>query len=154
MALLPDFQSYVTALADDALQLGIFERVNGHEPKSTGAKGLVCNYWADRIDPVPGRSGLAAGSIRLTMNAQVETSAMQQPFDGIDPLVMNATSALFGKYIGGFTLGGLVEQVDVFGAHGVALSAQAGYVERDRVVLRVMVLKIPLIIDDLYPEAP
>lgn len=148
-----DFQSYVTALTDDADQLGIFERVNGHEPKSTGTKGLVCNYWVDSIDPA-GPSGLANTSIRLTMNAQVESSAFQQPYDGIDPLVMNAVSALYGKYIGGFTLGGLVEEVDVRGMYGVPLSAKAGYVERDRVVLRVVILKIPLIINDLFPEAP
>jgi len=61
---------------------------------------------------------------------------------------------MFGAYCGDFTLGGLVRQVDIRGAHGAGLSARAGYLEQDSAVFRVFTISVPLIVNDLWKEAP
>ncbi len=81
-------------------------------------------------------------------------SPLSEPEDAVDRDLTAATVNLVGAYCGDFTLGGLIKNIDVRGAHGVALSARAGYLEQDSAVFRVFTISVPLIVNDLWEEAP
>lgn len=148
-----DVQGIVDAVASAALVTGLFEQVNGHEPQSAPTVGgLTCAAWADKIGPVPGNSGLAITSALVTMNVRLYTSVLSQPYDGIDPDLMRATNTLMAGYTGDFDLGGQVESVDLLGMTGTPMSAQAGYLEQDGNVYRVMTITLPLVIADVWEQ--
>lgn len=148
-----DVLGILDGVESHAAQSGWFERVNGHEPKSAPTTGgLTAAVWIDSIAPVLS-SGLSSTTGRLLVMVRLY-SPLSDPEDAVDRTLMAAVSALFGAYCGDFTLGGLVRQVDVRGAHGVALSARAGYLEQDSAVFRVFTISVPLIVNDLWEEAP
>lgn len=148
----------VTALFDaivsHAATLGQFEQVNAHKGLSAPGNGPWYSLWLADIQPVAAASGLASTSGRVTFEAWIGTSAVQRPTDGIDQALLTAVSAYVGALTGGFTLGGTVRNVDVLGEHGPALSAKAGYIETQGQQQRVMLVTIPVIIDDLWVQSP
>lgn len=149
-----DFQALVTAVQSFAMGTGEFETVPTHEPKSKPGNGVTCSTWVEEISPLPGASGLNAVSGLITMTMRVQTPFLQQPADQIDPLLMRATGALMAAFAGGFTLVGIVRDVDLLGMHSQGLRAKAGYVTQDSTVYRVMDVALPLIVNDLFGEAP
>lgn len=148
-----DTATLVNAIASHAASLGVFDSVNGHEPKNAPASELTCAVWAQDLVPVLS-SGLASTSARITFNVRLYTRMLQEPADAIDPKMMDAVDLLLVDYIGNFTLGGLLREVDVRGGSGNPLNAQAGYLSQDGTLFRVITIFLPLIINDLYPEAP
>jgi hypothetical protein len=149
-----DFQGLIDAVASYAGQTGEFERVAQHEPKSRPGNGLTCSMWFDEIVPLAAASGLGAvtGLIVITMRPQMPF--LQQPADQIDPVITRAVAALWGKFAGGFTLAGIVRNVDLLGQHSAGLRAKAGYVTQDGTTYRVMDVFLPLVVNDLFSEAP
>lgn len=143
----------VSQLVSHAESLGVFQRVNSHEPKNAPGNGLSCSIWTQTIEPAPNTSGLAATSGRVEFHARVMSSMLAEPQDDIDPDLLTAVTTLMSEYSGHFTLGGSVQDVDLLGMHGTALSAQAGYLEIDRRMYRVMVVTLPVIINDMYGQA-
>ena len=53
---------------------------------------------------------------------------------------------------GDLDLGEEVRCVDLLGQTGRALSAQAGYLEQDSKLFRVVVITLPLIVNDLWDQ--
>ena len=141
-------------LISHALTLGVFDRAASHEPKSAPGSGISYALWLDSIDPLPNASGLAAVSGRVAFGGRIYMSFNAKPEDSIDPRVLAATCALLAEYSGNFTLGGTVRNIDLLGEFGEALSAQAAYMEQDGKLYRVMDIKIPVIINDLWTETP
>lgn len=135
-----------------ALTLGVFERVNQHEPKSAPGLRTSYSFWVDNLAAVPS-SGLAQTSGRVIFKGHIYKSFIAKPEDRIDPDILTAASVLFNEYAGHFTLDGTARQVDIFGQHGVALDATAGYIEQDGKHYRVMQVTLPVIINDLWQEA-
>ena len=135
-----------------ALALGLFEQVNQAAPKNAPGNGLTCAIWADHIGFVRS-SGLSSGSARLVFNVQIYSSMNSAPDEAIDPVMLAAVDQLFAAYAGDFTLDGLVRHVDLLGAEGVPLAAQAGYMDTEGGEFRVMTIVLPLIVNDLWPEA-
>ncbi len=138
-------------MVSHAAASGYFDAVNGHEPKSAPGNGLTAAVWVDRIAPVQS-SGLASTSGLLVLMQRVYTSFISQPFDAIDPNVLSAVSWLIGAYSADFDLGGAggTRAIDLLGAEGTALAAQAGYVEIDRKMNRVMTVTIPVVVNDMW----
>lgn len=143
----------LNAIESHAGSLGQFERVNGHEPVGAPGSGLTAAVWADSINPVAAASGLAATSVRVAFMVRIYSSAIQQPLDAIDPGILTAAGALMDAYSSDFDLGATVRNVDLRGAHGMALAAQAGYVTMDGKLMRVMTITLPVIINDVFTEA-
>lgn len=137
-----------------AMALGLFEQVNTSEPKNAPGNGLTAAVWADRIEPVAPASGLAATSARIVFNLRIYSSMTQQPQDAIDPNIVTALDTLMGAYSGDFDLGGTIRNVDLLGAHGVGLSAQAGYINQDNKLFRVMTVTVPVIVNDVWSQSP
>ena len=64
-----DTQGILDRLASHAMTLGVFDRVNTHEPKNAPGRGITCAIWVERIDPVgwlpvPAGSRSTCGSTR------------------------------------------------------------------------------------------
>lgn len=154
-----DPQAIVDTLVSHAMALGAFEVVNGHEPESAPGHGLTAAVWADYLGPAPSGSGLAATTGLLIMNVRVYSSLRAEPAD-IDPNVLRAVWSLIAAYSGDFTLGIIDEDgdpaawVDLLGQTRTRLEARAGYLTQDANTYRVMTLTLPIVIVDLWDQAP
>lgn len=146
------FAALMSRVVSHALASGWFEQVNGYEPESMPPHGLVAAAWIDRIDPLAGLSGLATVSYRLGLQVRIYSNGDQAPRDDIDPAITAATAALMKSYSGDFTLGDLVHEVDLLGAYGAPLAAQAGWLAFEDARLRVMTITVPLIVTDLWEQ--
>lgn len=148
----------IDAVASHAKTLGFFESVNGHEPANPPSNGLSVAIWAQSISGVTS-SGLNTTSGAITLNVRIYSPILQEPADMIDPTMMAATDALINAYSGDFTLGGLVRNVDLLGSRhvtgqGRGLFAEAGYMEQNNRIYRIITIALPLIINDLWTQAP
>jgi len=133
---------------------GLFRAVVNHEPKaapSTEQGLLTFSLVAGPLVPST-TSGLATVTYRWQLIGRVYTGMLTEPQDVIDPALMNAAGQLMSLLAGEFTLGGLVRQVDLFGAYGEPLTCAPGYIGIDSKLFRTADLLIPLIIDDVDQE--
>jgi len=146
------------ALKDHASSSGLFEYVEGHAVLSAHGRGLAWWCYVERMQPWAARSGLATTSAVLTYRVMITmNTATHEPLDGVDPLVVDAADALVRLYVGDFTLGGLVANVDIFGAGGKPLVAEAGWLTiggDGGGRYRSMIITVPLVVNDLWSEAP
>jgi hypothetical protein len=147
-----DIQAIIDAIVTDLLASGYFERVNAHEPKSSPGSGLTAAVWVQDIRAVQS-SGLDSSSALLVFSVRLYTSMAQEPLDAIDPQLVNAVSTLFSAFAGGYTLGGLVREVDVRGSEGVMLEAKAGYLKQADFSHRVITITLPVVVNDVWEEA-
>lgn len=148
-------QDLVDRIASHAMTLGLFDRINQHEPKNKPGRGLTCAVWVDRIEPARARSGLAATDARVVFNVRVYTNMLQNPQDAIDPSVMNAVDKLFEAYSGDFQLGDSSRYIDLLGmTQGHPLFSQSGYINIDNMVYRVMTITVPVIVENAWTQAP
>jgi hypothetical protein len=148
-------QSIVDAVVSHAQSLGLFEQVHAHEPANPPANGRSAAVWVQRIGPALGQSGLASTTAALLLSVRIYTPIIQDPADQIDQDMLLATDALMAAYTGDFTLGGLIKNVDLMGERTRAgLQADAGYLEQDRRIYRTMTINLPLVINDLWDQAP
>jgi hypothetical protein len=146
-----DILGLTDALVSHAMASGRFEQVNGHEPKSAPRQGLTAAVWANQVKTLR-TSGLDSVSALLVFNVRIYTSAQTLPADAIDPDMLAAVDDLCAAYSANFTLGGLLRQIDLLGAHGQALDVQAGYIQQDGALYRVMTITVPAIVNDLWEE--
>lgn len=138
-------------IVSHAKRLGVFDRVHAHEPKSAPLKGYTCAIWADHIEPVRS-SGLDTTTIRVNYSIRVYGNMTKEPQDAIDREILSAVSKLMAAYSGDFTLESTARHIDLLGAYGPALSAQAGYLNQDNRLYRVMTINLPIIFDDVFEQ--
>ncbi len=149
-----DTTGIIDAVVAHAAGTGLFEHVNRAEPLAAPQNELTAAVWAQSIEPAPAGSGLATTSIRVVLSVRVYTRMIREPRDAIDPAVVDAVDALMAAYSGDFTLGGQVRQVDLLGAHGQPMRADAGYLTQDGTPFRVVTITLPLICNDVWEQAP
>ena len=141
-----------SAVVSEAQQLGVFAEVRQHEPKNAPtASGLTLAVWLQGIKPTRA-SGLAAVSGVVGFRARIYSNMLAEPQDGIDPELLAAAGLLMETYSGSFTLGGTVRNVDLFGSEGTALAAEAGYIQHDNRMFRVMEISLAVIVNDMWDE--
>lgn len=139
-------------LVSKILTTGAFDRVNGHEPKSSPGSGVSCSVQLASLDPDPSHSGLASVSARLAYLVRVYLSNQTAPADGIDPAVLDATDQVIDVLGNGLTLGGNALDIDLFGMSGAALGARAGYWTIDNKQYRIMDITVPILLDDVWTQ--
>lgn len=152
-----DPTAIIDAVASHAAASGYFDRVNKHEPKNAPGHGLSASIWAQSLGPARGQSGLRSTTALLILNVRIMSNMLQEPQDDIDPQILEATSGLVGAYSGDFTLGGLIRNVDLLGQVSQGLRADAGYLTiggSDGGMYRVMVISVPMIINDAWGQVP
>jgi len=143
----------INAVVSSAAATGFFERVNEHEPVSSPGNGITAAVWVDRIVPAPGASGLASTAALFVLNLRIYSLAQAEPRDAIDSNLSDAVDALLTAYGAGFTLGGLVRDIDLEGEFGTPLSAQYGYVDIDTAMYRCATLTVPCVISDVWAQS-
>lgn len=142
------------AMVSTAQRLNIFETVIPHEPKSAPVNQPALALWLGPVTPLGPASGLGVTSARVTIRGRIYLNWLSKPESAIDPKLLNLTSTLMGAYSGGFTLGGKVREIDLLGMYGESMSAQPGYIEHDGKHFRAEEIIFPLIVDDLWEQAP
>jgi hypothetical protein len=147
-----DTTGMLDSIVSHAMRLGLFERVNTSEPKNAPGNGLTAAVWLQMVSPVAAASGLAATSARVEFTLRMFSNMLQEPQDAIDPEMLRSVDVLMGAYSSDFDLGGTVRNVDLLGAHGVGLSAVAGYLSVDNKMFRVVDVTLPLIVNDVWEQ--
>lgn len=141
------------AVVSDIQRSGYFDKVNEYEPKrSPRGLRLTAAVWLQAIDPVPLASGLASTSARLLFICRVFQNMLKEPQDLIDRDMTRAVSNLMRRYHDDFDFEGLIRNVDLLGQFGIPLSSEAGYIEQDKVMFRVQDIRIPCIVNDVWPQ--
>lgn len=148
-----DCRALLNDVVDYTAQLGVFESVNMHEPISEVGT-YTASVVVQDIVPARGASGLNATSVRVEFLLRIYVTTMQAPLDEVDPDIADATSQVLNAFSGGFSFGDTVRQVDLLGEFGTPLSAKAAYVNLSAVLYRVMDIVIPVIVDDVWDQAP
>jgi hypothetical protein len=134
------------AIQSYALELGIFQGVDLHDPWNAPGNRLFCSINLGTVRPVAS-SGLAAVSGQVNLVIRVWSSALQKPLDGIDPELLAAVSSLMGAFAGGFTLAGTVRDIDL-----MAMSAQPAYVDFEGKPFRVVEISVGVVLNDMWAE--
>ena len=98
------------------------------------------------------RSGLDATTVRAVFTVRIYMNMIQEPQDEIDINILDATDKLMEAYTGDFTLGGAVRNIDLLGAGGPGLSANAGYIEIDKRIYRAMTITVPVVVNDVWSQ--
>jgi hypothetical protein len=132
--------------------LGVFDQVNGHEPKKAPGHGLTCAVWLDRIGPDPRSSGLNSSTARLAFMIRVYQNMLAEPQDAIDPAVLEAIDLLITGFSASVTFNNTLICIDLLGMSGDPMGAQAGYVNQDGRLFRCMTLTLPLLVDNAWPQ--
>ena len=141
-----------TQITSPFKQIGAFKSVVPYDPKAAPtALPAVAIWWAG-IGPARGVSGLDATSARVEFQARIYTDFTKPVTDETE--LMALVSLFMGVFTGGFTLDGQAMEVDLLGAYGEPLSAQAGYVDHDDHKYRVALCVIPVIADGLWVQVP
>lgn len=146
--------SLIKGVTSIALKTGQFRSVNTFEPKSSPGSGYRLAIWADTIEPLAEASGLASTSGYVVLLSRIYGNMLEKPEDEIDPRLMTAATVLVGAYSSDFTLGGLVRNIDLLGAHGRKLGAQAGYITIGGSMYRIMTVTVPCVINDMWAQVP
>lgn len=145
--------AYLDAAESAFARLGVFERINMHEPENAPATGITASLWLGPIRPLAPRSGLDVTSVLVVLYARLQTSLIQQPQNGVDRQLAQAVDAVINAITGDFDLGGAVDEVDLFGRYGVPMQANPGYLRQDDgPVYRVMQIDIPMVINDVWTQ--
>lgn len=140
------------AVVSDIQRSGYFDKVNMHEPKRKPGRGLTAAVWVQSMDPIGQISGLASTSGRVVFMVRLYANMLQEPQDAMDPNMIKATSNIIRRYHDDFDFGGMIRNVDLLGAFGIALAAQAGYLEQDDTMFRIMDITVPCLINDIWPQ--
>lgn len=146
-----DTRAMRDALVTHAQALGVFQSVLAHEPKSKPGPKCSLSLWSGPARPVPS-SGLASTSILWVWQGRITLAMLTEPQDDIDSVIMDAAFALLTSLSAGFTLGGLVRNIDLLGANGIPLAGDTGYHTHDNVAFRAFGLTIPLVINDAFSQ--
>jgi hypothetical protein len=134
-----------------AQSLGVFPGgVNGHAPESPPGPAAAYSTWLSDIKPVPQASGQDGITGRVEFTGHIFIRSRSRPLDEVDPEAMLLAVDLIAAYSGDFTLGGSVMEVDLLGAYGAPVGAQAAWADFQGTPFRVMETTLPLIVDNLW----
>jgi hypothetical protein len=147
-----DVSLIMSATASYAEQIGALERVQLHEPKTSVPDGLSAALWFQSAVTVPQLSSLSKTAIRVEIVFRIFQNMLMEPADLIDPEITRVVNLMFNALHGGFTLAGLVTQVDVLGTYGAPLRCEAGYINQSGHLMRAMSIYIPYVIANAYSQ--
>lgn len=149
-----NFTGVLNAVANKSARLGLFAKINKHEPKNAPGAKLTTAIWVQAIGPAD--SGLASTSVWIQLTQRIYTPMIQDPPDAIDPSVIYAADRIMAALTADHTLGGLVRCIDLLGLESgrtrSPLSAEAGYIQIDNTLYRIMDISIPIVLNDVWEQ--
>lgn len=149
----------IQAVISVASATGRFDRFAGHEPASPPGNGLSGSVWVAGIDALAQQSGLATVTVLLTLNVRLYTNmkpgADPADRDLIDPNLTDAVDATMASLANAYTLGGLIQEVDLLGGmSGTRLAARYGYINIGGTLYRACTITVPCVVADVWQEIP
>lgn len=150
-------QNLFDLVQSKALATGYFDSVNTVEPKASPGNDVVCAIWINSVQPVRS-SGQSLTSVLVVFNARIYSNMLQDPQETIDPNMTTAACALMDAYSGDFELidpqtgQPTVREVDLLGAYGPGLSFQAGYLNLNGQMNRIVTVILPIVINDAFAQ--
>lgn len=142
----------IQAVHSHVAALGRVERILDHEAVHQPGYGLSAALWLQRIDPIARVSGLAATSARVLATVRLYGPVNSEPRDAIDPEMSAAAWGLVRALSGDFRLGGAGE-IDLLGAYGITLFAQASYLDWPAGgTSRIYDITVPVLIHDAWTQ--
>lgn len=144
----------VDAVASHARATGFFPTVMTHEPKAAPTGPTVAVFVA-RVVPYRERSGLASVSVVVTLTVRLYANFLQEPQDNIDRDMVLGLDALMTAYAGDIDLGDTSREIDLLGMStgGNGVATEAGYINHDNKLFRVLDISLPVIVNDVWTEA-
>lgn len=138
------------AIASAAGQCGWCQSFQTFEPKSAPQSDF--HFAVTMMNAAPARSSLVATSFRFELACRIYVSMLREPQDSIDPDITAAAWDLMTMYSSGFSLGGLVREVDLLGESGEPLDLKFGYIGIDKHLYRIAEITLPVIADDVFQQ--
>jgi hypothetical protein len=162
-----NFDQIRDAVLTHAQQTGLFDVVVGapllsSPPLVDGGSGLSFEAYMGPIQAYAAGSGLASTAgivvIYCIVGLRDDPGTMSEgDRDDIDPRIASACDEMLRRYGAGFTLGGLVRNIDIFGAAGQGvLGVRPGWVQvggPEAPRRRVGTITLPMIVNDLWPQS-
>lgn len=142
----------ISNVASGARQLGVFQQVLKHEPKSAPQHGTTLALWWTDIKPSTHYSDLDNTAGVVTFTNRIYINMLSKPEDQVESNLLTAVSTLMKEYSAEFSFGSTVIAVDLLGAEGTAMSATSGYVNIGNTLFRTANVIVPVIIDSLWSQ--
>jgi hypothetical protein len=132
---------------------GLLSKAGIGEPKSapTGPK-IQAALWVQSIRAIGLASGLNASTAHVLFIVRLYSNFKSVPEDRIDPDMMRAASNVIRQLSDNFDFEGTIRNVDLLGHHGDPLSCEAGYLEVDNKHYRIMDIRVPCIVNDVWTQ--
>lgn len=130
-----------------ALRTGVFRDgcVIG-EYTAAPPSGVCFAVWFNEFGSATEGSGAASTTPLLEATARVYVPAFGKPRDGYEVKILDACDAYLGALNAGFTLSGLVRNVDLLGEQGEPLRWRSGHAVIDSKVSRIADLQIRVVL--------
>lgn len=151
-----DLATFVSGVSSHAQASGYLVAVYPYELTAAPTDdGVVAGVWLSELGPAPTRSGLAATTARVVLTVQLYRRAEQARPELVDLDLTSATDALMRAYSGDldlsdYSITGI--EIDLLGAYGDPLKAQARYIAFADALTKVHVITLPLIVTDLWNQ--
>lgn len=144
----------IIAAVESVLQVtGLFDQVNAHDATSPVGSELTAAVWPQEIDPAAEESGLDGVAAVFLLYVRLYYPARSEPLDMVEVTLSNAVDTVIDAFIGGFTLGGLIKNIDIFGkTSGPKLRAQYGFVSMSGAWYRCATITVPCVVNDPWAE--
>lgn len=155
---MPTFNGLPTAAIIAAVEstlavMGIFDQVNAHDAQSPVGNGLTAAVWPQNIDPAAAESGLDGVAALFLLSVRLYLPARSEPLDMVETTLSDGVDKVIDTLIGGFTLGGLIKNIDIFGTTGgQKLAAQYGFVSMEGNWYRCATITVPCVVNDPWDE--
>lgn len=147
-----DVSGALRRLLDHAKVLGVFEVARLTEFKQAPPNGLCFALWVQRLGSSPVGSGLASTNASLACTARIYFPMTHRPEDEIETRVFGAADGYLGRLNGGYTLGGLVRNIDILNEAGGDMAWEGGYANIDNKLYRIAELNMNVIFNNSWEQ--
>ena len=132
-------------------RVGVLKSVLSHEPKNAPPFGSASVFLRE-MRAIQAGSGLNKTNALVVWNIRLYQNMLKDPQDSIDTGLLDTMDLLLTSFNSDFTLEGAVKAVDILGMSGVGLGAEAGYVEIDRKMYRIIDITLPVLINNVWTQ--
>jgi hypothetical protein len=147
-----DLQPLLDDFRSQCRRSGGFDGVVTHELRKAPSSRFVLGAWWLETRTVAARSGLAATSILITLQARIYMPLQGDP-DQLDTELWRRVDLIYAAMHAGLTFTADEHEIDVLGAFGDGLKAQGGHLPMpDNTPVRIADINVPIVVNDAYAQ--